>query len=145
VPYVDAAARKRLAAALTVPDMTSAGELNWTLTQVVVAYLSQQAGGDFGGLNYQLLNDAVGAMGGALAEFQRRVVGPYEDTKIKANGDVYPTELVSAKSRPERQRPAPMAVTAALGGVIGGSVPSLSVTIPSADQVAGIVSAIRGG
>jgi len=30
----------------------------------------------------------------AWGEYQRRVVGPYEDKKIKENGDVYPQELL---------------------------------------------------
>ena len=59
------------------------GELNYLLTLVVRKYL------DTHGLKYATLNDVVGALDGAKAEFQRRVVAPYEDTKIKENGDVY--------------------------------------------------------
>jgi hypothetical protein len=40
------------------------------------------------------VNDVVGALDGAKAEFQRRVVAPYEDKKIRENGDVYPDCLL---------------------------------------------------
>lgn len=62
---------------------TTPGELNFAITSLVVSYLSQR------GTSYAVLNDIVGALESAKAEFQRRVVGPYEDTKIKQNGDVY--------------------------------------------------------
>lgn len=39
--------------------------------------------------NYQGINDIIGALEGAKAEFQRRKVADYEDTKIAENGDVY--------------------------------------------------------
>jgi len=39
--------------------------------------------------NYQRINDIIGACEGAKAEFQRRIVNDYEDSKIKENGDVY--------------------------------------------------------
>ena len=39
--------------------------------------------------NYADLNAAIGVLECAKMEFYRRVVAPYEDTKIKANGDVF--------------------------------------------------------
>jgi hypothetical protein len=41
------------------------------------------------GQSYQTFNDISGAMTEALAEFRRRIIVPYEDRKIKENGDVY--------------------------------------------------------
>jgi len=61
---------------------TNAGELNYLITVIVHQYIT------LNGLNYQKLNDVVGALDGAKVEFQRRVVAPYEDSKIKENGDV---------------------------------------------------------
>lgn len=61
----------------------TAGELNYALTLVIRSYLKAK------GLQYQTCNDIVGALEGCKVEFQRRVVAPYEDSKIKANGDVY--------------------------------------------------------
>ena len=69
---------------LTMACPQNAGELNYALTKMVLAYIAQH------GLNYQHINDVVGAMEGAKMEFYRRVVGKYEDQKIAENGDVYP-------------------------------------------------------
>jgi hypothetical protein len=41
------------------------------------------------GLSYQTINDILGALVGAREEYYRRVVAPYEDLKVKANGDVF--------------------------------------------------------
>ena len=62
----------------------NAGDLNYIFTVIIKEYFHQEGKG-----NYQAINDIVGALEGAKAEFQRRVVGPYEDSKIISNGDVY--------------------------------------------------------
>lgn len=64
-------------------DIETAGELNYAITEMIKIYFKNNGG------NYQAINDIVGALEGAKAEFQRRVVAPYEDEKIKENGDVY--------------------------------------------------------
>jgi hypothetical protein len=66
-----------------------AGELNFQITRLFIDYIGAH------GLNYQYINDCVGAGLSAVAEFQRRVVAPYEDTKIAENGDVYPEHFLS--------------------------------------------------
>ena len=63
------------------------GELNYAITRLLVRYLAQK------GLDYQAINDVNGALEGAKMEFNRRVTAPYEDRKIKDNGDVYPKEV----------------------------------------------------
>ena len=40
-------------------------------------------------LRYSEVNEAVGAIECIKQEYYRRVAGPYEDVKIKENGDVY--------------------------------------------------------
>ena len=65
-----------------------AGELNYVITKALVDYLRTH------GLSYQTCNDIVGALDNAKDEFKRRVQDPYEDHKIKENGDVYPTEFL---------------------------------------------------
>lgn len=60
----------------------TAGELNYALTVLVLDYLQRK------GLSYQNINDVLGALEGAKAEFYRRVVVPYEDDKRRNNGDV---------------------------------------------------------
>ena len=62
----------------------TAGELNYAITKLLIAYVGSFAP------SYQKLNDVIGALEGAKAEFIRRVVAPYEEQKIRENGDVYP-------------------------------------------------------
>lgn len=62
---------------------TSPGELNYQLTRLALRYLNSA------GINYQNLNDVIGAFEAAKLEFYRRAVVPYEDKKIKENGDIY--------------------------------------------------------
>jgi hypothetical protein len=81
MPYI----KKDLRISLT-PDSelipTTAGELNFQLTSIVLDYVD-------GPVNYQKINDVLGALEGAKLEFYRRVAVPYEEQKIKENGDVY--------------------------------------------------------
>jgi hypothetical protein len=72
---------------LTVIDeqaIDCAGSLNYAITVLIQRYLKRK------GKNYQNMNDILGALDGAGKEFYRRVVSPYEDTKIDDpnNGDV---------------------------------------------------------
>lgn len=60
----------------------NSGELNYTITKIIQGYFKARGG------RYQQINDIVGALESAKAEFQRRIVGPYEDLKIMENGDV---------------------------------------------------------
>ncbi len=85
MPYIDGKARYALMTGQR--GAQTAGELNYALTAIVAAYVVDR------GLSYQTCNDIVGALEGAKAEFQRRVVAPYEDSKIASNGDVYPSML----------------------------------------------------
>jgi hypothetical protein len=84
MPYIKACDKLR---ASHSPE--TAGELNFQITQAIQDYVHRN------GLMYQTLNDVVGALEGAKAEFQRRVVAPYEDMKIQHNGDVYDEDLLS--------------------------------------------------
>jgi len=61
----------------------SAGELNYLLTIEIRKYINKH---DY---CYQTMNDIVGALECCKQEFIRRIVNPYEDTKIKENGDIY--------------------------------------------------------
>ena len=61
----------------------TAGELNYHFTEIALQYLNTH------GKSYQILNDILGALEGCKLELYRRVAAPYEDEKIKENGDVY--------------------------------------------------------
>lgn len=63
--------------------MRKAGDLNYALTMVALDFLAIH------GKSYETLNAVVGALESAKAEFQRRVVAPYETLKAIENGDVY--------------------------------------------------------
>lgn len=83
MPYVKKSSRPFLEPE-SATQATSPGELNYQLTVLARRYVAVN------GLSYQTINDVVGALEGTKAEFQRRVVALYEDTKIATNGDVYP-------------------------------------------------------
>lgn len=81
MPYIKEADRKRIHDGGDLPK--TAGELNYMLTLMCKLYLQTN------GTSYAKINDIVGALEGAKLEFYRRVAAPYEDQKIKENGDVY--------------------------------------------------------
>ncbi len=86
MPYIDQERRKAIFGESIIDynsDIGTAGELNYFLTCILKEYVDRK------GLNYQTINDISGAMTECLAEFRRRIVAPYEDSKIKSNGDVY--------------------------------------------------------
>ena len=60
----------------------TAGELNYVITSLLHNYLDKKK------LCYQTLNEIQGVMSCATFEFNRKVISPYEDKKIKENGNV---------------------------------------------------------
>lgn len=79
MPYIKEEARQELAIGR---GAANAGELNFILTCVVLNYIDER------GESYQAYNDAIGALEGAKLELYRRHVAPYENEKMKENGDV---------------------------------------------------------
>jgi len=47
---------------------------------------------------YSKINEAIGILECAKLELYRRVAAPYEDVKLRANGDVYPTMGIAIES-----------------------------------------------
>jgi len=86
MPYIKKDARKFL-----TPKSAplNAGELNFAITALCIEYLQARKEHN-GEWRYQELNDVLGALEGAKLEFYRRVAVPYEQKKIRENGDVYP-------------------------------------------------------
>lgn len=80
MPYIQKKQKEALAAGASI---TGPGELNYLLTLTIKRYWVNSS------KNYQAINDVVGAVEGARQEFIRRIVNPYEDEKIKQNGDVW--------------------------------------------------------
>ena len=88
MPYIKIEKRVKITPTDNIVDMRHidcAGDLNYAFTMLAIDYIERQ------GLNYQNINNVVGALDNAKAEFQRRVVSDYEDSKAEENGDVYPS------------------------------------------------------
>lgn len=86
MPYIkpeDRELYKPFFEALSHVAITTAGELNFLLTQLVLQYMKDKP------ISYATYNNIVGALECCKQEFIRRKVSPYEDEKIKENGDVY--------------------------------------------------------
>ena len=83
IPYIKLSERKEVCPTSAYSVLTP-GQLNYQFTQLIINYLSGH------GKSYTTLNDIIGALECAKLELYRRVAAPYEDTKIKENGDVYP-------------------------------------------------------
>ena len=84
MPYIDSDHRPVLDAAIkSVPENLTAGELNYVITRIIDKQLH------FHGLSYTVMNWIVGVLECAKLELYRRMLAPYEDEKIKQNGDAY--------------------------------------------------------
>jgi len=64
------------------PHTTSAGDLNYCISRLVGYYIKSH------GKSYTTMNDCIGVLEAAKLELYRRLTAPYEDVKIKENGDV---------------------------------------------------------
>ena len=85
MPYIKQEDRNKLqdyAYMIQSCPLSNAGELNYIITLILHKYE------DYKGTSYQHYNDMLGALEGAKLEVYRRRVGPYEDMKVKENGDV---------------------------------------------------------
>jgi len=88
LPYIAPARREAfLGFENQVKDLRidSAGELNYLITKLMLTYLAQH------GENYRIMNEVIGALECAKAEFIRRKLIPLEESKCVENGDVFGT------------------------------------------------------
>lgn len=88
MPYIHQQARNHLneyldplAEAIRQSD-TFAGDLNYAISFILDRITNNR-------LNYATANACIGALECTKQEFYRRVVAPYEDSKVQQNGDVY--------------------------------------------------------
>lgn len=84
MPYIQNKDRFQLKPYTIGRGAETQGELNFQITELIKDYMTRHI------LCYATINDILGACEGAKLEFYRRVAAPYEDKKIKENGDVYP-------------------------------------------------------
>lgn len=88
MPYIDQETRANIAPSLNelirqAWYFRSAGTLNYTITQLVIAALGHKP-------TYVAFNTVLGVLEAVKLELHRRMVAPYEDTKCDENGDVFP-------------------------------------------------------
>ena len=81
MPYIPEDKRLELAQSPICPR--NVGELNYMFTMSLQMYLDKH------GESYQTHNDIMGVLSSVTKEWYRRKVAPYEDKKIKENGDVF--------------------------------------------------------
>jgi hypothetical protein len=83
MPYIKNNARKRLDSYIEglINQEPSIGELNYIVSRLVWTIWARNR-------SYTLANNLIGMLECAKSEFYRRYLAPYEDTKIKENGDV---------------------------------------------------------
>ena len=80
MPYITQEQRERLD--IPARQINNAGELNYCLTNIVLEFLGENP-------RYQNYNDVIGVLECMKQEIYRRKIVPYEDLKIKENGDVF--------------------------------------------------------
>lgn len=78
MPYIDRLSRVDLNE--RAPDLP--GELNYLISKMINSYLQDR-------VSYTSINEVIGVLECAKLELYRRIAAPYEDKKLKANGDVY--------------------------------------------------------
>lgn len=81
MPYLEKTIKYALKAGTISPS--EPGHLNFLFTELIKDYMALK------GEKYQHYNDVIGALEACKLELYRRKVAPYEDLKIKTNGDVY--------------------------------------------------------
>lgn len=84
MPYIKFEDREKFDS--LVKDLSKLIEHEGDLNYVITCLLHHEVEKD--GCNYKNLNRLQGVMDCAGKEFYRKVVAPYEDLKIKLNGDV---------------------------------------------------------
>ena len=90
MPYITQNERDNFDVALkqVSDEVLSMGHINYCITTLIKNYLEQvkEVEGKVGYFHY---NNLIGVLECAKLELYRRQTAPYEDIKIKENGDVY--------------------------------------------------------
>lgn len=81
MPYISQHARDALDVQFPQQRL-NAGQLNYLISALMVSQLGTE-------VHYARINELIGALECAKLELYRRVAVPYEDAKIKENGDVF--------------------------------------------------------
>ena len=87
-PYID-----ELTKALCLFDINDklSGELNYAISRIcwqLCGYQPEEKNSSIGERRYARMNTVIGALECAKQELIRRIISPYEDEKIKEEGDI---------------------------------------------------------
>ena len=84
MPYIKKEDRKKFYPHLgnLADEIETDGDLNYCITKLLHLFIKKH------GKNYANLARCIGSLKCVSMEFYRRVVAPYEDIKIKENGDI---------------------------------------------------------
>lgn len=85
MPYITQERQERI----ELPYVGGLGELTFVVDKIAEELLWKLAGYEWRNVRYEHIAAVDGALGLAQAEFRRRVVAPYEDSKLRQNGDVF--------------------------------------------------------
>jgi len=85
MPYIEKDDRKACMPVFSDPSIIyeSPGELNYSMVVLLNKYIKDN------GHSYRTYNDIVGVLESLKMEFYRRMVAPYEEIKMRLNGDVF--------------------------------------------------------
>ena len=79
MPYINEDLREEVEA----NGAHSPGELNYVFSKLIDEYIERNK------KDYATLNDIIGVLECCKLELYRRIVAPYEDTKLIKNGEVF--------------------------------------------------------
>jgi hypothetical protein len=80
MPYIVPERRGIFAELKVVPE--TPGELTYLLTVIALAYIESH------GADYTTFNEVIGSLECTKLELYRQAVAPYEDSKIRLNGNL---------------------------------------------------------
>ena len=85
MPYISKSNRSNMNQKLVYAgrSVETTGDLNYLVTRIIDEYIHGK------GKSYSSINDVIGVLECAKLELYRRIAAPYEDIKLKDNGDVY--------------------------------------------------------
>jgi len=98
MPYIDQRSREIVDEALEPiltyfsqagDIVTYDGEMNYAITRLLLSFYGGKGVLNNGNRGYQAYNRAMGVLECVKQEFYRRKIAPYEEKKMKQNGDVF--------------------------------------------------------
>lgn len=90
MPYIKKDMREYIKSGLALP--TSAGEVNYKISEIIHTYLIRK-----GGVNYTNINEVIGILECAKLELYRKLAAGYEDIKQQENGSVSTLDEVKSE------------------------------------------------